>query len=171
MKSSLIEIVTIIALVVGPVIAVFIGYRLQNYRARRDIKHEIFLTMMTHRREMPPNPALVDSLNILDVVFHKDANILGAWHEYFESTCQPNPTPVFEGIQQKKYLDLFYEIGRTLGYKNLRQTDIDTFYNPKGSALVVQKRMAIEDHLLRVLNNSENFGAPRAEDSTNPPAN
>jgi hypothetical protein len=49
----------IIAVIIGPVIAVIITLWYQRRKERRDIKQRAFLVLMAHRRSIPPNMAMV----------------------------------------------------------------------------------------------------------------
>ena len=156
----------IIAVITGPVIAVIITLVYQRHRLQQDIRHNLFLTLMTHRKAIPPSAALINALNILDVVFHKNPTVLKLWHEYFEILCQPNPTPPMHELQKKKYLDLLSEIARSLKYKNLRQTDIDIFYAPQGQMDQLKMSLDIQGELLRVLQNTQSFLVLRKKDES-----
>jgi hypothetical protein len=153
----------IIAVVLGPISAVIITLFYQTHRQKQDIKHRAFLTLMAHRKAIQPNPGLVEVLNTMDVIFPKNRNILNLWHEYFASLCQPNPTPIMLDLQRQKLLDLLWEIASELGYKHLRQTDIDKFYTPQGHVDQLKKSSEIQDSFLRVLKNTESLVLTKRE--------
>ena len=96
----------------------------------------------------------MDSLNIIDVVFQDVIKVRLAWKEYFDSLN--NKSPHFE-TNNSYMLDLLSEMALSLGYKDLKQTEIDTFYNPQ----LFLNRENIQNELisenLRVLKHSKSF--------------
>ncbi len=145
------ETMNIIAVILGPIVAVIITLWYQNRKEKRDTKHRAFLLLMAHRRSSPPDFALVEVLNTLDVVFQDTPKITQLWHEYYDLLSSPNPN--FQ-VQEHKYIDLVSEIASALGYSKLKQTDIDKFYRPQGHADQAALQNKIQKEFLRVLENT-----------------
>ena len=82
---------------------------------------------MAHRKSNPPTIDLVNSLNVIDVVFHDSPRVVQLWHQYYDLLCQ---TPVNWHLAEGKYLDLVSEMARDLRYQTVSQTDIARFYTP-----------------------------------------
>ena len=152
----------IIAVILGPIIAVIITLWYQSRKEKRDTKHRIFLTLMGHRKSNPPTFALVEVLNTLDVVFADNSKIVRLWHEYYDLLCTKEPN--YQTLEHK-YLDLLSEIAQSLGYKKLKQTDIEKFYTPVAHGSQAELNEKMQRELLRVLENSVSFGVTKKEES------
>jgi hypothetical protein len=141
----------IIAVISGPIIAVIITLWYQRRKEKRDTRNRIFLTLMAHRKSNPPTFALVEVLNTLDVVFANKPKVTRLWHEYFDLLCTQ---PINYQLCDHKYIDLVSEIARSVGYKKLKQTEIEKFYSPVAHATRAQLSDNIQNELLRVLQNT-----------------
>ena len=152
--SLFLAIVQIIAVTATPIIVWGLGKKYQDRKAKRDAKMRVLLTMMANRKSNPLTKEWVDSLNIIDVVFQDVIKVRLAWKEYFDSLN--NKSPHFE-TNNSYMLDLLSEMALSLGYKDLKQTEIDTFYNPQ----LFLNRENIQNELisenLRVLKHSKSF--------------
>ena len=67
------NIINIVAVLVAPIVAVWIGQKLQDRHDRRNDKIELFKTLMMARNGW--NIESVRALNVLDVVFSDDENV------------------------------------------------------------------------------------------------
>ncbi len=149
-----------IAVILGPIVAVVITlfYQTwyQNHKDKMDLKHRVFLSLMAYRKTIPLKTSVVDALNTIQVVFSDNPKILQLWSELYPLLGETQDTNRAE-LRNHKYLDLILSIADSLGYKNLKQTDIDKFYNPQPH--VEQKMLdgALQVELLRVLQNTERF--------------
>ncbi|MBI5076339.1 MAG: hypothetical protein HZB62_14395 [Nitrospirae bacterium] len=156
----------IIAVIVGPVIAVIITLAYQRQKEKQEIKHKVFLTLMGHRKSIPISFALVEALNTLDVIFHANDKVIRLWHEYYEFLCQTIPDSRALENQKHKYLELLSAIAEDLGYKNLQQTDIDKFYIPQGHVDQAEMQGKIQTEFLRVLQNTAAFEVKKKDDGS-----
>lgn len=90
----------------------------------------------------------VDALNLIDVVFQDDKKVRQAWKDYHNSLNSLSPD--FPN-NNSFALDLLSEMALSLGYKELKQTEIDRFYEP----VQFTKEQELKDNLakenLRVL--------------------
>src|SRR5712664_1308158 len=121
------DIISIIAILVGPVTAVSITLWWQRRKEKRDRKLALFTTLMAHRRASPPTYEWVNALNLIDVVFADNPKVLTLWHELYLMLQNPNPTQA----QGHKYLELLSVMAASLGFRHLQQTDIDKYYSPQ----------------------------------------
>lgn len=153
----------IIAVILGPVLAVLISLWLQNRKQERDAQEQLFLTLMAHRQSILPTIAWVESLNLIDVVFARHPKVVQSWHEYYDLLHQKEPDLQ---AQAHKYLELLSEIAKSLGYKNLQQTDIDKFYTPIAHGDQMKLDTEIQQEWLRVLQNTERFLVVKKDDKT-----
>jgi hypothetical protein len=121
------DVVTIIALIAGPVIAVVVTLWSQTRSEKRNAKRALFLTLMAHRRA-GPNREWVNALNLIDVIYAGETRVVQLWHQLYDILCaQPFNNQIFA----HKYLDLLSTMAISLGYRSLTQTDIDKFYAPQ----------------------------------------
>jgi hypothetical protein len=146
------------ALLISPVAAVIISLGVtifyQNRKQKLDAKHYLFRTLMTHRKaDLPPWDA-VNALNLIDVVFGDDREIVKLWHSYYSLLCS---RPSNSQAIVHAYLDLLSGMATTLGYKSLKQTDMDKFYSPQGYADLAALNFETQLELLRVLKNTACF--------------
>ena len=148
------SIIGIIAIIVGPIAAVAITLWHQDRKQKLDAKTRLFLTLMAHRKILPPTFDLVNSLNLIDVIFADHPRVVALWHEYFDLLCQ---TPIIEPNAQRKYLDLLSEMAKSLDYETLSQTDIDRFYSPIAHGTQAQLNLETQKEFLRVLQNTARF--------------
>jgi hypothetical protein len=157
---------TILALVLSPVMAVLISVGItiwyQNRKQKLDAKHQLFRTLMAHRKASPPPFELVNSLNLIDVIFADNHQVVVLWHNYYNSLHQKE---VNWPNAQHQYLDLLSEIAKSLDYKSLSQTDIDKFYTPVAHGEMAEVNWKIQKELLRVLENTARFVVERKDDA------
>ncbi len=83
---SLFEISTIIAIILGPIMAVGVGIFLNDRKEKRNRRLRVFETLMATRGARL-SPDHVRALNMIDLVFDKEEDhdkvVLNAWKDYF----------------------------------------------------------------------------------------
>jgi uncharacterized protein DUF6680 len=146
--TTVIEVVTVIALVAGPVIAVLITLWYQRRTDKRAAKERLFITLMAHRKSFSPAPDWTNALNLIDVVYADNPTIVQHWHSLYDILIQ---TPMNMQRYTYQYLELLSAMAESLGYHSIKQTDIDKFYTPQayGDQAIVSAE--IQKELLRVL--------------------
>jgi hypothetical protein len=149
---------TIIALIAGPAIAVIITLWHQSRTTKREAKQKLFLSLMSHRKAMPPRQEWVNALNLVDVVYQDSRAIIQYWHTLYQVLVTK---PWNNERYTHAYLDLLSAMAKEVGYKELTQTDIDKFYAPEALGDVASIQAETQKEFLRVLKASDNFGAPR----------
>lgn len=153
MIQIMIGIGQIIAVAVIPIIVWVLGIKYQDRKAKKDTQLRVFLTLMADRKSNPITKEWVDALNIIDVVFQDNKKVRHAWREYLDSLNEKSPQ--FESSNSFR-LDLLSEMAMALGYKNLKQTEIDRFYSPKYFGSQMSRQEIIFQENLRVLMHSKN---------------
>jgi hypothetical protein len=118
------DVITIIALIVGPVAAVCITLWHQRRTEKRAAKERLFTNRMAHRRSWPPTPEWVNALNLIDVVYADNPTIVRKWHALYDILIQG---PLNVARFNHQYLELLSSMATSLGYRSLQQTDIDKF--------------------------------------------
>lgn len=152
------EILTVIAILTGPIIAVTITLWIENMNKKNKAKHDLFISLLATRKTLPVPPRFVDSLNTIDVVFHGCDNVIKSWKELYVVL---HTEPFDADNYNRKLLNLLDSMAKNRGYKNIKQTDFDEFYNPKQFASDAAFQNELSSELLRVLKNSENYGTPK----------
>jgi hypothetical protein len=168
---------TLSAIFLGPVVAVllsvFISIWYQNRKQKLDAKENLFQTLMMFRKTDLPTYAQVNALNLIDLVFADNPQIVSRWHSYYSAICQPQ---VNWTAANHDYIDLLSEMAKSLGYTSLRQTDIDKCYTPQGHVGLLDLDLRTKIELLRVLQNTANLVVDKKTDalpssSEPPPSN
>ena len=121
------SIVQIASVAIIPLIVWLIGVKYQDRKSKRQAQLDLFLTLMANRKTNPITKEWVDALNSIDVVFQNNKRVRAAWRNYLDSLDQKSPH--FPNANSYM-LDLLSEMAESLGYKQLRQTEIDRFYVP-----------------------------------------
>lgn len=100
----------------------------QHRKEKRDAKLRIFSVLMMYRGANPPHVDWVNALNLIDIAFFDNDEVLAKWHSLYASFVAQQA-----GTQQHQhtYLEMLSLMARELGYKKLQQTDIDKFYTPQ----------------------------------------
>lgn len=151
----------IVAVALIPLIVWLLGIKYQDRKAKNDAKLQLFLTLMRDRKSNPITKDWVDALNTIDVVFQDDAKVRHAWREYLDSLYEKSAH--FESSNSFQ-LDLLSEMAKSLGYKNLRQTEIDRFYSPKYFGSQMSRQEILFQENLRVLMNSKSCSEGFSDD-------
>lgn len=156
---------TLVALFLGPLVAVLITLWHQDRAQKRQVKERLFQVLMAHRKSIPPNYEWVNSLNLIDVVYADHPKVVRLWHELYDILVQ---APLNEQRRIHKFLELVSAIAYVLGYKNLTQTDIDKFYSPEAHGWILGTQWGVQTELLRVLKNTHSLSG--AQPITEAPA-
>ena len=126
------DIISIIAIIISPIVAVLVGQILQNREKKRADKMEVFKTLMVFRG-LGWTPEKVKALNMIEVVFSNDKNVLNQWKIYYDRLCVENPNET-ELLKIKNEGDkLLEEMAKSLGYKDkVTWETIQKPYIPQG---------------------------------------
>ena len=156
----------IIAVIIGPIVAVVITLLYQRYKEKQDAKHRAFMLLLAHRKSIPLNYAMVEVLNTLDIVFSKNRKVVDLWHKYYILLQQP-----YSQERDHTWLELLTAIAEDLHYPKLHQTDLDKFYIPQGHADQFVLQNNIQQELLRVLKNTSEIVVTKKQNETLKPPN
>ena len=152
------EYLTIFAIIIGPTIGVLITLWSNKRKEKHRQRMTLFLTLLAYRKTYPIPDEFINSLNMIDVVFHKNNKVINSWKLLFASY---HVDPFIHEIASRKLLDLLDEMAKSLGYLHIKQTDFDSFYSPINEAERNARLGEIEKELLRVLKNSQSLGTLR----------
>ena len=124
---KLYELVTIVAIVVGPIMAVALQLLAEARRQKREQQTQT-MRMLASTRHMPSDPAYSTAINMIPIDFNRNQKVMAAWSTYIE-TIKFQPTEENVANHEKKIVTkqtkLIFEIMNSLGY-NLPETDIET---------------------------------------------
>ncbi|PJI91643.1 hypothetical protein BC777_0475 [Yoonia maricola] len=146
--------ITIAAIVLGPIIAVFLAQQLQKSEQEKQKRLFVFRTLMTTRR-MVLSPDRVQALNLIEVEFSSYPKVMGKFRELlavyndvarWKSDDESVRKKVLEDVDDKT-AELLGQIGKTLGYK---LNDLDLLrggYAPEAFGLLEQQQAEIREFL------------------------
>jgi hypothetical protein len=124
---KLYELVTIAAILVGPLAAVSIQLFSESRRRTREQQTQT-MRMLVSTRHMPSDPAYSTAINMIPIDFNRNRKVMAAWNVYIE-TIMFQPSTENAAAHDKKIITkqtkLIFEIMKCLGY-NLSETDIQT---------------------------------------------
>ena len=129
------DILTIVAIIVGPIAAVLITRFLDRRNERKRRQNEI-LTSLMRTRAARLSAEHVGALNIVQLEFHEKGAIITAYQEYIKHLRTPLPPVDEQGhfFEQRDglFLTLVTEIAKHLHY-TFDKRDLDKLsYSPKG---------------------------------------
>lgn len=145
----------LISITIIPFIIWFLGTYFQDRKAKKDAKQKLFFKLMANRKSTPISRDWVDGLNQIDIVFQDEPKVRAAWRQFYDA-LHPR-SPHFDN-QNAFHLDLLSEMANSLGYKDLRQTEIDRYYSPQAFGDQINNQNRLLNETLRVLGGSKAYG-------------
>ena len=117
------EFLTILALLLGPVLAVCITRYIDKYREQKQRKMALFRTLMQFR-QWPLHTDYVSALNLIEVEFYRDEEVIKKWKTLYEHFNNP-PSQQYDEAQQNEFVNkkdkyttqLIEEMAGSLGIK------------------------------------------------------
>lgn len=155
---SYIEILTISALILGPILAVQVEKFLSKVRQNREQKLSIFKTLMSTRGSVL-SVSHVEALNRIDIEFYGDnkyQKVIEAWKEYLDNLNQKfddKNIAVWSQNNEALLTSLLYEMGISLGYKFDKVQIKRNAYSPVGHANIELEQEAIRKGFIDLLDN------------------
>lgn len=135
---TLLGVVTAIAAITGPAIAVWITRMSDDKKEVRGRRMDIFRTLM-RTRKMPIHFDHVGALNLIEIEFSGDPKVIAAWKEYLKNLNLPYPSAapdnarnLFVQTRENLLTKLISEMSKVLKFK-VEQLDIlEGNYLPRG---------------------------------------
>jgi hypothetical protein len=127
MGLKLYELLTLIGIFLGPIIAVVLTLWIEGSRREHDQKVQVLKALLT-TRHLPGDPAYSVAINMIPVEFNKNRTVMAAWQNYMEAVrYRPSPENAEEHLKVTlaKQTKLIFEVMRGLRFK-LAETDIQT---------------------------------------------
>lgn len=122
---------TVIAVILAPVVALWIGGKLQERNNRRQQKMQT-LGLLLSLRHQPFSPETFRALNLIDVIFVDNSNVREAWSKYYAALSDSNlQNPPGYAAREDRRRDLMIEMVKSLGLENKISTaDLLRAYTP-----------------------------------------
>ena len=156
MQWTTIETVTVVALFAGPLLAILVARHLEQRRAKRERRMDVFRTLMRTRASRLSSDH-VAALNLVEIEFQDKEEVIDAWNKYFEHLSSQHPRKADEEIlpstskeeiqvREERYnkrladsrnvlvTKLLHEIAKTLKYKLESLEILGGGYAPQGWA-------------------------------------
>jgi hypothetical protein len=151
------DILTIIAVLLSPVIAVRVEKFIENSRADKSRKIAIFKTLMA-TRGTKLSIDHVTALNQIDLEFYgkeKFSKVVNTWKEYLDQLNVPfNGDDEFRRWNEKTedlLANLLFEMGSSLGYVFDKVAIKRNSYSPIGHGKIENENQQIRNLLIKVL--------------------
>ncbi|MCX4291475.1 MAG: hypothetical protein OSJ36_06785 [Odoribacter sp.] len=156
------DIISICAIIAGPIFAVQIEKYLERRRENKNRRLSIFKTLMATRGTVLSWDH-VEALNRIDLEFSgnkKFEKVIQAWKAYFDNLSQKY-TPEEEAIWVNKnrdlLADLLYEMGHSLGFGFDKILIKRNVYSPVGHAKIEFEQEQIRKSMLEILSGDKGF--------------
>lgn len=158
---TLVEGLTILAIVIGPILAVRITRYLDDQKEIRQRKLFVFKTLMANRA-LNLSPAHVESINRIPLEFDSgkksDKPVIALWRQYLDHLGDRNfPTAQWGPKRLDLLVDLLHAMGAALGY-DLDKTEIKNgVYSPEGHGRIEADQDAIRAGMAEVFSGKRSF--------------
>jgi hypothetical protein len=142
--SMVYEIVTVAAILAGPILAVQAQSWLERRREQRDRKLRVFRTLMATRARKAASPSHVEALNLISIEFHDDKEVRAAWNVYLDHLMTGPASDVWVDKMQDLFTELLFQMAESLRF------DFDKVQIKKqGYTPVLYENLESEQALLR----------------------
>lgn len=152
--------INIVAVIIAPIIAVWVGQKLQDRAEKRKDKMAVFKAVMTDRYGWSRETVL--ALNSIPIVFANDKPVRDAWKEYYKCLCIQEPNSMELKQRSEALYKLLENMASALGYKEtINWDDIQNPYIPKGMASSFDNAVTIQDQMAVLLQRMSASAAER----------
>lgn len=135
---KLYELLTLLAILAGPIAAVAITLFTEARRRRREQQTQT-MRMLVSTRHLSGDPAYTTAINMIPIDFNKQSKVMSAWHAYNQvirySVAPENATEHDKQVQSRQ-TRLVFEILTHLGYR-ISETDIQS--TPYAAAGLIER--------------------------------
>lgn len=145
----------IVAVLLGPIVAVQLTRYLDNKKEERERKLQVFKTLMSTRAYVVSWDHVM-TLNRIDLEFDKDNKkekaVIEAWKAYFDLLCDKNIPPEQWGIKRTDLLvELLYKMAQVLNYDFDKTHIKNSSYSPIAHGDIEDEQKAIRIELIEFL--------------------
>ncbi len=148
---------TIVAILLGPIMAILVGVFLEKRRRNFQRKHHLFVTLMLNRAT-PASPDFVNALNMIEIEFYetntKNEKVRDAWkalHDHLNNRNDDGSLELWLNERFDLQVDLLSAMGQALKYK-FNKTDIKrSAYSPIAHEEIEADNRLIRTTLVKLL--------------------
>ena len=149
------DVVMVLAVFLGPVVAVRLTRFLDNRKEVRERKLAVFKTLMA-TRAYTLAPAHVEALNRIDLEFDPqkkhERKVLDAWKEYLDLLGNHQLSPEQWNIKRVDLLvELLYHMGLALDYDFDRTHIKNGTYSPSAHGQIEEQQKAIREGMIEIM--------------------
>lgn len=165
------EIISVCAIILGPILAVQIEKYLERRREKKNRRLSVFKTLMATRGSVL-SWAHVEALNRIDLEFSNEKKfdkVTNAWKEYFDNLSQKPETTeqiaVWSKQNEELLAELLLKMGKSLGFKFDKVLIKRNVYSPVGHARMELEQEQIRNSMLEILSGDKGFPITLISDS------
>jgi hypothetical protein len=150
---------TVIALILGPIIALRLQRRLDLQHEHDNRKRTVFKELMATRANIL-HPRHVEALNAIEIEFSgtdaADEAVTSAWRLYFDhlrdnaAASNPSTLAVWSSRKNELLVDLLYEMSQALGYGFDKATLKSGIYSPQAHIDLANDQAKLTQFLLEL---------------------
>jgi hypothetical protein len=149
---KLMEVLTLVALLLGPILAIWVTREVDKRRERHSKRIEIFKILM-RTRSTRLHPDHVGALNLVEIEFYKEQKVQLALEKYFQHLN--DRAAIAAGTWNQNYDHLFTKllsaIASSLGYQIEQLQILTGGYAPQGWEAAEKRGMDLQDKLIALL--------------------
>lgn len=145
------EVINVLAIVLSPLIALYVGRKLQDREKNRNDKMLIFRSLMMDRG-LGWSTESVRAFNIIEIVFADDAKVLKQWKKFYQALCIQNPNSTQTLAIEKARAEFLVTMAESLGYKEtITKEIIQNAYIPVGLRKSIEQQQQYHNGMLELL--------------------
>ena len=149
--------VNILSVILAPIIAVWVGQKLQDKAQKRADKISIFKTLMTSRVYGWTTES-VNALNIVEVVFADNDEVIHLWRQYYEKLCTRPTTDAEYKLLNDARDNMLLGMAKSLGYEGkVTWQTIQNPYKPEGMTQTQNMQTEYIENQLQLLKNANTY--------------
>ena len=133
------DVITVAAIVIGPILALFTQRVLDWMRKRDDRREQLYFTLMGTRAQWLSNEH-VQAVNSIDVVFPDDENIRALWRRCLDHLASDESAAGWNDTLIDLRVDLYQAIGNKLGYRYTTDYLKRGIYFPRHHSAVLENQ-------------------------------
>lgn len=169
---SITDIITIIAILVGPIAAVQVQKFIESTKEKSQRRMYIFRTLMMTRAPIPPPSEQVAALNMIDMEFYlskswyrrkakvsRDQKVLEAWEEYrahlYNKELLKNQFEIWCTKKEELFVNLLSALADVVGLHFSNTKIKNGAYFPQGHGDQLANQNFIQDNLKKILSGEQ----------------
>lgn len=143
------EVINLIALIIIPLVAVWLAGYLQDRAEKRNDKMNAFLDILTFRYGWSPEG--VKALNSIHFLFSNDKTVRSCWRDYYKELNITDPEKIDFKRREEALYSLLESMAKNLGYKDtITWEDIRSPYVPQGMMDAIHNSAVINSSMANI---------------------